>query len=292
MSTTEKRQQVVKSHPRLSLDEQCNLLTIHRSGIYYKPQGESALNLQLMKIIDEYFMEHPYFGVERMTDYLRFDKGFKINKKRIRRLYRLMGIQTIYPKRKTTIHQKGRHIYPYLLRNMKIERPNQVWQTDISYIPMYKGFMYLAAIIDVKSRKILNWSISNSMTAEWCVELLEDTIQKHGTPEIHNSDQGSQYTSDIYINTLKKNKIKISMDGKDLRLRGENIVFGYLNKIYIERFWRSIKQEKIYINPPNRGLDLYEKVKEYISFYNTKRRHTEIGKVPPNEIFYQKAIAC
>ena len=292
MSTTEKRQQVVKSHPRLSLDEQCNLLTIHRSGIYYKPQGESALNLQLMKIIDEYFMEHPYFGVERMTDYLRFDKGFKINKKRIRRLYRLMGIQTIYPKRKTTIHQKGRHIYPYLLRNMKIERPNQVWQTDISYIPMYKGFMYLAAIIDVKSRKILNWSISNSMTAEWCVELLEETIQKHGTPEIHNSDQGSQYTSDIYINTLKKNKIKISMDGKDLRLRGENIVFGYLNKIYIERFWRSIKQEKIYINPPNGGLDLYEKVKEYISFYNTKRRHTEIGKVPPNEIFYQKAIAC
>ena len=201
MSTTEKRQQVVKSHPRLSLDEQCNLLTIHRSGIYYKPQGESALNLQLMKIIDEYFMEHPYFGVERMTDYLRFDKGFKINKKRIRRLYRLMGIQTIYPKRKTTIHQKGRHIYPYLLRNMKIERPNQVWQTDISYIPMYKGFMYLAAIIDVKSRKILNWSISNSMTAEWCVELLEDTIQKHGTPEIHNSDQGSQYTSDIYTLT-------------------------------------------------------------------------------------------
>jgi len=192
MSTTEKRQKVVKSHPRLSLDEQCNLLTIHRSGIYYKPQGESALNLQLMKIIDEYFMEHPYFGVERMTDYLRLDKGFKVNKKRIRRLYRLMGIQTIYPKRKTTIHQKGRHIYPYLLRNMKIERPNQVWQTDISYIPMYKGFMYLAAIIDVKSRKILNWSISNSMTAEWCVELLEDTIQKHGAPEIHNSDQGSQ----------------------------------------------------------------------------------------------------
>ncbi len=292
MSTTEKRQKVVKSHPRLSLDEQCNLLTIHRSGIYYKPQGESALNLQLMKIIDEYFMEHPYFGVERMTDYLRLDKGFKVNKKRIRRLYRLMGIQTIYPKRKTTIHQKGRHIYPYLLRNMKIERPNQVWQTDISYIPMYKGFMYLAAIIDVKSRKILNWSISNSMTAEWCVELLEDTIQKHGAPEIHNSDQGSQYTSDIYINTLKQNKIKISMDGKDLRLRGENIVFGYLNKIYIERFWRSIKQEKIYLNPPNGGLDLYEKVKEYISFYNTKRRHTEIGKVPPNEIFYQKAIAC
>jgi len=282
MSTTEKRQQVVKSHPRLSLDEQCNLLTIHRSGIYYKPQGESALNLQLMKIIDEYFMEHPYFGVERMTDYLRFDKGFKINKKRIRRLYRLMGIQTIYPKRKTTIHQKGRHIYPYLLRNMKIERPNQVWQTDISYIPMYKGFMYLAAIIDVKSRKILNWSISNSMTAEWCVELLEDTIQKHGTPEIHNSDQGSQYTSDIHINTLKKNKIKISMDGKGRAL----------DNIYIERFWRSIKQEKIYINPPNGGLDLYEKVKEYISFYNTKRRHTELGKVPPNEIFYQKAIAC
>jgi putative transposase len=123
-----------------------------------------------------------------MTDYLRLDRGFNVNTKRIRRFYHLMGIQTIYPKRKTTIYQKDRHIYPYLLRNIKIERPNQVWQINISYIPMHKGFMYLAAIIDVKIRKILNWSISNSMTAEWCVELLEDTIQKHGIPEIHNSD--------------------------------------------------------------------------------------------------------
>jgi len=281
MSTTQKRQRVVKTHPGLSLNQQCKLLEIHRSGLYYKPKGESLLNLKLMKEIDKYFLEHPYYGVERMTDYLNLDLGYRINIKRIRRLYKLMGLQTIYAKPKTTIRDKTNYIYPYLLKNLKIDQVNQVWQTDITYIPMFRGFMYMAAIIDVHSRKILNWSISNSMSAEWCTELLNDTVEQYGAPKIHNSDQGSQYTSDLYIETLKKHQIQISMDGKGRAL----------DNIYIERFWKSLKYEKIHLNPPNGGLDLYQKVKEYIEFYNTKRRHTEIGKVPPNQIFYQKQMA-
>ena len=281
MSTTQKRQKVVRSHPGLSLNQQCKLLEVHRSGLYYKPKGESLLNLKLMKEIDKHFLEHPYYGVERMTDYLKLDLGYRVNIKRVRRLYKLMGLQTIYAKPKTTIRDKTNYVYPYLLKDLKIEHSNQVWQTDITYIPMFRGFMYMAAIIDVHSRKILNWSISNSMTAEWCTELLNDTIKQYGAPQIHNSDQGSQYTSDIYIATLKKHQIQISMDGKGRAL----------DNIYIERFWKSIKYEKIYLNPPNGGLDLYQKVKIYIEFYNTKRRHTEIGKVPPNQIFYQKLMA-
>ena len=281
MSTTEKRQKVVKSHPRLSLENQCSLLSIHRSGLYYKPKGESILNLELMKKIDFHYLEHPYYGVERMTDYLNMDLGYRVNRKRIRRLYKLMGLNTIYPKPKTTIRDKANYIYPYLLRGLKIERPNQVWQTDITYIPMHRGFMYMAAIIDVYSRKILGWSISNSMSKEWCEELLNDTVMKYGAPEIHNSDQGSQYTSELYIEALKKHGIKISMDGRGRAL----------DNIYIERFWRSLKQEKIYLNPANGGLELYENVREYITFYNTKRRHTEIGKIPPDLCFYKKAIA-
>jgi len=281
MSTTEKRQKVVKSHPRLSLVQQCKLLDIHRSGLYYRPRSESSLNLKLMKEIDSCFLEHPYYGVERMSDYLNLDLGHRVNVKRVRRLYKLMGLQTIYRKPKTTIRDPKSYKHPYLLKNLKIERPDQVWQTDITYIPMLRGFMYMNAIIDVHSRKILNWSISNSMDKEWCIELLEDTIAKYGTPEIHNSDQGTQYTSTQYIEVLEKHGVQISMDSKGRAL----------DNIYIERFWKSIKYEKIYLNPPNGGLDLYQMVREYIEFYNTKRRHTEIGKVPPDQIYNTKKMA-
>jgi putative transposase len=281
MSTTERRKKVVKRHPRLSLVQQCKLLDIHRSGLYYRPRAESMYNLRLMKEIDAYFLEHPYYGVERMRDYLNLDLGHRVNIKRVRRLYRLMGLQTIYRKPKTTIKDPKSYKFPYLLRNLKIERANQVWQTDITYVPMLRGFMYMNAIIDVYSRKILNWSISNSMDKQWCIELLEDTIAEYGAPEIHNSDQGSQYTSTQYIEVLKDHEIQISMDGKGRAL----------DNIYIERFWKSIKYEKIYLNPPNGGLDLYQMVNDYIEFYNTKRRHTEIGKVPPNKLYATKKIA-
>jgi putative transposase len=281
MSATEKRQLVVKSHPRLSLKKQCEILEIPRSMTYHKPKGESILNEQLMKCIDKYFLVHPYYGVERMTDYLNKDLGYHINPKRIRRLFKIMNLKTIYARPSTTKRDPGKYIYPYLLRSININRPNQVWQTDITYIPLFRGFMYMAAIIDVYSRKILGWSISNSMTKEWCTELLEDTIKKHGKPEIHNSDQGSQYTSDLYIQALKKHGIQISMDGKGRAL----------DNVYIERFWRSLKQEKIYLNPPNGGADLFQKVKEYVHFYNTERRHTEIGSIPPDHQYFRQKMA-
>ena len=280
MSSTVRRQLVVLSHPRLSLSKQCTILDISRSSVYYKPRGESALNEQLMKHIDRYFLLHPYYGVERMTDYLNMDLGYRVNEKRVRRLYKLMNLKTIYARPSTTKRDPDKYIYPYLLRNLSITESNQVWQTDITYIPMFRGFMYMPAIIDVYSRKILGWSISNSMTKEWCCELLQDTIQRHGKPQIHNSDQGSQYTSHLYIKALKKHEIKISMDGKGRAL----------DNVYIERFWRSLKQEKIYLNPPNGGLELYINVKEYIQFYNTERRHTEIGSVPPDQLYFESKM--
>lgn len=280
MSTTEKRRKVVPTHPRLSLTKQCRLLDLHRSNLYYKSRQENSLNLRLMKAIDRQFLLHPYYGVERMTDYLNMDLGYRVNPKRIRRLYKVMNLKTIYPRPRTTVSDALSYKYPYLLKTLKVERPNQVWQTDITYIPMFRGFMYMIAYIDVYSRKILNWSISNTMSAEWCAETLSETIQKHEKPEIHNSDQGSQFTSEVYINVLKSNDIQISMDGKGRAT----------DNVYIERFWRSLKQEKIYLNPPNGGVDLYKKVQEYISFYNQERRHTEIGKLTPNKKYYPKMM--
>ena len=191
-----------------------------------------------------------------------------------------MNLKTIYAKPRTTISDPAKYKYPYLLRNLSITAPNQVWQTDISYIPMFRGFMYMAAIIDVYSRKILGWSISNTMTAKWCTELMENTIKTHGKPEIFNTDQGVQYTSEEHISALKKHEIKISMDGKGRAL----------DNVYIERFWRSLKQEKIYLNPPNGGVDLYQKVKDYVHFYNTERRHTEIGSIPPDELYFKSKL--
>lgn len=279
MSTTEKRQKVVKSHPGLSLKKQCNILSIHRSSMYYKPRGESALNHQLMRRIDTQFLKHPYMGVGRMTTYLNEDLGYHVNEKRIRRLYKLMNLKTIYPRPKTTIRSKGVYKHPYLLRNLKVERSNQVWQTDITFIPMKQGFMYMAAIIDVYSRKVLRWSVSNSMTTTWVVELLDDTINRFGPPEIHNSDQGSQYTSELYLSRLRKHNIQISMDGKGRAL----------DNVYIERFWRSLKTEKIYLNPPNGGLDLYKMVREYVEYYNNERRHTSLQNQTPNTHYYDMA---
>ena len=271
MSLAEKRQRAAQRRSRLPLKERCKLLSINRSGMYYKPKGESMLNEQLMRAIDACFLRHPYYGVPRMTTYLNKDLGYRVNQKRVRRLYQLMNLKTIYARPRTTVRDKASYIYPYLLTGLQITKPNQVWQTDISYIPMYRGHMFMAAIIDVYSRKIVGWSVSNTMTAQWCKELLESTIERHGTPEIHNSDQGSQYTSDLYLDTLKANNITISMDGKGRAI----------DNIYIERFWRSLKQEKIYLNPPNGGVELYQSIKKYIQYYNNERRHTSIGDIPP-----------
>ena len=273
MSVVEKRKLVTTKHPHLSVVKQCELLGIHRSGFYFKPRGESGLNLRLMEYIDKKFMECPFYGVNRMTSYLRYELGYAVNEKRIRRLYRQMGLQTVYPKPNLSKKEKGSFIYPYLLKNKNVTRPNQVWQTDITYIPLRRGFMYMIAIIDVYSRKIVGWNLSNTMSAEWCTQVLETAIKTHGQPQIHNSDQGSQFTSNVFIDMLKKHGVKISMDGKGRAL----------DNVYIERFFRSIKYEHIYLNPANGGTQLYQGIKKYIKYYNFQRRHQSIGKITPVE---------
>lgn len=275
MSTNQKRELISPDYKKMSIVKQCELIDLQRSSFYFKPKGESALNQTLMKAIDRKFLECPFYGVGRMTTYLNKDLGYRVDVKRIRRLYRLMGLQTIYPKRNLSKANLKEYKYPYLLRNLVVERPSQVWCADITYIPMFRGFMYMFAIIDVYSRKIMGWSISNTMSVNWCKEVVETAIEKHGKPEIFNTDQGSQFTSPIFINMLKSNNIAISMDGKGRAL----------DNIYIERFWRSLKYEYIYLNPANGGIELLQGVRKYMEFYNTERRHESLGKVSPEEYF-------
>lgn len=275
------RRGMIEKCKELSIAEQCDLVSIHRSGFYYVSTGESEENIELMRLMDAYFLEHPHSGAITLCIYLTMDKSFNINIKRVRRLMRLMGLIALYPKKKLSIPGgEGHTIYPYLLRGLKIERAGQVWETDITYIPMKKGFMFMMAIIDVKSRYILNWGISNTMTAAWCTEVLKETIQQHGVPEIFNTDQGSQFTSDMFLGVLKAHpQVKISMDGRGRAL----------DNIYIERFWRSLKYEHIYLKPAEDGLELYGGIKNYMNFYNQERRHQSIDFQTPQESFTRKA---
>lgn len=260
-------------HMKVSQRQQCDLLSICRSSLYYKPVGETGLNLELMRLIDTIHLKHPTFGVFRLQDKLE-EQGYKVNVKRIRRLRNLMRIRTIYPKRNLSKLGKAKYIKPYLLRNLKIERPNQVWAIDITYIPMAKGFMYLTAVIDVYSRFIIGWQLSNTLEKETQTDLIKDLFDKYGTPKIINSDQGSQYTCDNWIQCLNSHNVKISMDGKGRAL----------NNIFIERFWRSIKYDYIYISPAKDGLELYQGIDNYVNEYNC-RKHQGINRVKPIELY-------
>lgn len=275
----ERRAMVERDHPGLSISTQCQLLGVHRSGFYYTGTGESELNVELMLLIDKYFMDHPHTGIIKMWCYLSISEGLLVNQKRVRRLMRLMGLMALYPKKRLSIPGAGHAIHPYLLKGLPIERTSQVWQTDISYIPMKKGFMYMMAIIDVKSRYIVNWSLSNTMDATWCTQVYKEAISLHGAPEISNTDQGSQFTSYEFLAQLKAHNIVISMDGKGRAL----------DNIFIERFWRSLKYEYVYLNPASDGLELYKGPKEYIDFYNEQRRHQSIDYQTPKESFELKA---
>jgi putative transposase len=247
----------------LSIRRQCELLSINRGVLYYKPKGESLLNLELMRVMDPHLLAYPAEGVQSLVYFLE-DQGYTVNPKRIRRLFKVMGHQTQYRMRNLTKQGLAKYIKPYLLRNLKITRANQVWCTDITYIPMKNGFMYLTAIIDVYSRKILSWGLSNSMTKDWCIAVLQEAIEIYGKPEILNSDQGSQYTSKKWIEALQSQEIKISMDGKGRAT----------DNTWIERFWKTIKTNYIYLNPENNGLDLYRGIQKYIGYYNLKTHHT------------------
>ena len=245
---------------------------MHRAGFYYKPKSESALNLELMRLMDEHYTHHCFKDAKRMHTWLTMDKGYKINHKRIERLYYdVMGLRAILPGKHTSRRNKAHKGYPYLLRDLKIDRSKQVWAIDITYIPMRKGFMYLVAIIDLHSRYVLNGSVSNTMEACWYAELLQEAIEIHGKPEIINTDQSSQFTSEIFTHTVLSNDIKLSMDEKGRAI----------DHVLIERLWRSVKYESVYLNPPNSGIDLYRQFKGYFNFYNDTRRHQGIDNQIP-----------
>lgn len=259
----------------LSISKQCSLFSLNRSSLYYKPTGESALNLELMRLMDEHYLEHPDKGATRMHKWLSLDKGYQVSLNRIERLYyRTMGLRSVLPGPHTSKRNKEHEIFPYLLRGLQIDRVSQVWTTDITYIPMERGFMYLTAVMDVRSRYVLHWSISNSMDAEWCAEVIEEAIRKYGKPEIINTDQGSQYTSDIFKNTVLSKGIKLSMDGKGRAT----------DNAFIERLWRSVKYEKLYLNPTPRPLELISQLKDYFHYYNNERRHSSLHDMRPAEI--------
>jgi putative transposase len=274
-SVEARRLMVNRHHENLSISEQCRLLSLHRSGLYYRALSESEENLHLMKFIDEFFLQAPFTGTRKMIRYVERMLGLKVNRKRIQRLYRLMGLDTLRPKVRTTVPGEGHKIYPYLLKGISIDRPNQVWAADITYIPMRKGFLYLAAIIDLHSRYVINWSLSNTMDACWCAGMLKEAIAQHGCPQIFNTDQGSQFTSDLFTSVLKENNIQISMDGKGRAT----------DNIFIERLWRSLKYEYIYLNPCNDGVALYAGLSNYFDFYNHKRVHQNLNYALPVEAF-------
>jgi putative transposase len=272
------RRDLIDNQHSLSIRRQCDLLSIHRSGIYYKPKGEKPENLELMRLMDEQYLKHPTEGVIRMQDFL-MAMGFVVNHKRVRRLLRIMGIMAIYPKKNLSKLGLKKYIHPYLLKGLKIERPNQVWAIDITYIPMRKGFLYMTAIIDIYSRYIVGWGISNTLEAEASIKVLKQAIKDYGKPQIINSDQGSQFTCEDWVGYLKKENIQISMDGKGRAI----------DNIFIERFWRTMKYDYVYLHPASDGLELYQGVKDFIHYYNHSLHHQGIGRRIPAELYRRAA---
>ena len=274
----ERRLLIKEAHPGLSIVKQCELLGVNRSGLYYEPVPESEENLSIMRLLDAQYLKTPFYGVERLL-VLLVVMGYQINRKRLRRLLRLQGWQTLYPTVRTTRIDPAAYKYPYLLKDLNIERKNQVWAIDITYLPMKNGFMYLCAIIDLHTRYVVGWGISNTMTAEWCSEIVQDAIAMHGKPEIINSDQGSQFTSEAYTALLKDGGIQISMDGKGRAI----------DNIFIERLWRTVKYEHIYLHVYEDGLSLYKGLQQYFSFYNGERRHRSLNYETPLNLYHRAA---
>jgi len=264
-----------------SLVRQCSLLSVHRSHLYYVPSPEIGDNLAIMRFLDEQYLQTPFYGAERLLALLR-SKGYRINGKRLRRLMRLVGWQTLYPQKRTTISDGSSYRYPYLLRDIHVEKSNQVWAVDITYIPMQRGYMYLFAIIDLYSRYVVGWSLSNTMSSQWCAATLEEAIARHGVPQIINSDQGSQFTSQIWIDALREHRIAISMDGKGRAI----------DNVFIERLWRSVKYEYVYLHVCDTGTLLWKGLDEYFQFYNHHRLHQSLEYKTPAQYYPVKAGAA
>ena len=277
MSVTEKRDRVEKEHPNLSIHRQCQLLDLCRSSFYRNSQmtgQESPENLELMRAIDKEYTAHPFYGSRQMRNVLR-RKGYKINRKRVQRLMRRMGLQSVAPKPGTSKPHPGHKVYPYLLRNLIIDHPDQVRCTDITYIRMAGGFAYLTAVMDWYSRFVLSWEVSVTMDTEFCVSALERSLRLHGAPEIFNTDQGSQYTSKEFTGILHEHGVKISMDGKGRAM----------DNIMIERLWRTVKYEEIYLKEYKSVSELKAALKTYFHFYNYERPHKSLGGKSPGDVY-------
>lgn len=269
---------IEEAFEELTVSKQCELLNISRSTYYYKAVEKiNDHDLKIMEIIDEIYTKHPYYGTRRMAKYLQF-MGFGIGRKEVRHYYRIMGLEAIYPKKNLSKRNQAHKVYPYLLKDLKVEHSNQVWCADITYIRLKHGFVYLVAIMDWSSRYILSWKVSTTLESEFCVEGLEEAIEKFGKPEIFNTDQGVQFTSEKFVKKLQESSIKISMDSKGRAL----------DNVFIERFWRSLKQEKIYINVLETVKEAKEGINEYIKFYNEERMHQSLKYRTPEAVYYNK----
>ena len=277
MDTRERKALINSGFVELGVAEQCALLGLPRSTFYYRPVPASQQDLAAMRALDELYQEDPTRGTRRMSNELQ-KQGFDIGRDRTRRLMQRMRMKTIYCRPRTTVCDPAKYKFPYLLRNLEINRPNQVWALDISYIPMERGYMFLLVIIDWHSRAVVGWSLSNTMEASWVVETLDFAIQRHGKPEIINSDQGSQFASDEYVAFVKGQGIQISMDGKGRAI--DNVI--------VERFFRTIKYDKLYLESLETGADVQRACNEFIQYYNHKRDHSSIGNQPPM-VFYKLA---
>ena len=263
----------------LPVSRQCELLELPRSTFYHVPKPVTDEELELMQLIDRCHLKYPFYGSRRIRDWLE-DQEQKINRKRIQRLMRTMGLVALYPKRNLSLANQTNKVYPYLLRDLVIDRPNQVWSTDITFVPMAHGFVYLVAVMDWYSRRVLSWRVSNTLDTSFCIDALEEAIENYGIPEIFNTDQGSQFTSDDFTSALKENDIRISMDGKGR----------WIDNVFVERLWRSVKYEEVYLKAYDDTRGARESLGKYFDFYNMERRHQSLDRQTPNQVYYESAI--
>jgi len=262
-----------RAHP-MPITKQCRLLELSRSSVYYRAVPLPEATLALMRRIDEIHLKLPFYGSRRIRDQLQRE-GYKVNRKKVQRLMHLMGICALYPKRRTSLPGRGHKIYPYLLRDLAIERPNHVWCADICYIPMARGFLYLVAIMDWASRKVLAWRLSNTLDTEFCVDALEEALSRYGTPEIFNTDQGAQFTSELFTQVLKDAGVRISMDGKGR----------WIDNVFIERVWRILKYEEVYLKAYENVAQAIRGIGDYFDLYNEERPHQGLARLTPNEVY-------
>jgi len=275
MSRERRREMVTRKHPDLSTVRQCALLGISRSCLYYRPRVPSQGDLAVMKEMDQQYLATPFYGSRRMRVWLN-RRGHQVNRKRVQRLMRTMGIAAIYRRPRTSRPAPGHKVYPYLLGGMEITRPNQVWAADITYIPMARGFLYLVAIMDWHSRYVVAWNLSNTLDADFCVEALREALGK-GKPQVFNTDQGGQFTSQAFTGLLEQEAVRVSMDGKGR----------YSDNIFIERLWRTVKYEEVYLKAYTGGREAKAGIDDYFRFYNTQRPHQALGYRTPAEVFHE-----